>query len=73
MLFLTNIYDHRRSDAFSNRSILFKSKDAEGQNIEWQEYLKWVNARIIGPPKASPTISAEEMIRQGIIGLYEAE
>lgn len=69
--FLSNIYDHRNPTA--RRSFLHSFQAMDNENAreeEWQQYLKWINANVIGPPKETERYSVDALQKMGMIGIY---
>lgn len=71
MKWLTNIPDHRKPNAerFHCYSIaVFANQKA--RQVEWQQYLAWINAHIIGPPQATEKYTQQQLEKEGMIGIY---
>ena len=70
--FLSNITD---PDSYKARMYFTSSYHAFmagpiAMNMEWDQYMKWVNENMKCPPKATDTYTQQELINMGIIGLY---
>jgi hypothetical protein len=70
--FLTNIEDPRLPEVRNNfLPCLHVIRDGpKAMKNAWQEHLAWVGRNVIGPPKACKAGTSEELIAQGMIGLY---
>lgn len=70
--FLSNITDpdspRARMYFVSSYYAFMAGKDAI--DMEWDQYMKWVNENMICPPKATDTYTQQELINIGMIGLY---
>lgn len=36
----------------------------------WARHMEWVNANVIGPPKATDAYTVEQLQKMGMVGLY---
>lgn len=69
---LKNIYDHRLPDAEAMMSYDYDdwAKGPDAMHAAWQRYLDWINANVVGPPRATEIYSREDLERMHMIGIY---
>ena len=76
MRHLSNIFDHRLPETRKTFTGFTYHEWCEGpEAIEraWQRHLEWVNANVIGRPKATPTYTVEQLEAMSMIGIYSPE
>ncbi len=61
--------DARDAFHYSLRAFL----DLSLRKREWASHIKWVNANVIGPPKATDKHTVESLQKMGMVGLYAKE
>ena len=67
-IWLTNVYDINKTDAFS----LLILRTGEGSREEqWEKYKKWVLSKDKGRPQSTKECSVEDLEAMGYIGLYD--
>lgn len=71
---LSNIFDHRRPQAELLHCFSFHAMQngREAVRQEWQHHLDWINANVIGPPKATDHYTQAQLVGMGMIGIYKS-
>lgn len=66
MKFLTNIYDPKAEDA----KLYFCHAFNESHNEAWNNFLDWLENKIIGEPKATAKNTVEQLKAMRMVGVY---
>lgn len=66
MKWVSNTYDPQRADARQYVSKLLNETTEEA----WQHHLEWLKDKIIGEPQGTRLISAEDLKKMGLVGVY---
>lgn len=69
MKWLTNRYNPKATDAI-DRHIFMNAVETEK---EWASYLRWLEDKTIGEPKASSKLTVVELRQMNIVGIYSTE
>ena len=68
---IDNVFDPSKDGAESyNRYSRYACGDKLSRESEWANHLAWINAHVVGPPKATEFYSVEELKAMGMIGIY---
>ena len=69
---LSNIFDPSHPDARRFNTYSFHAMESGPAAIEeeWKYHLQWIEANIVGPPKATTRHTVEELEAMNYVGIY---